>query len=297
MKIKIILPIILLGILTASASFAQEKQPLFYFKAYAGYGLLTPGSDGPYPTSVMGVENGATGTYSYSKKGMGAGFNDGFGIEKPIGKIFSIGLDVNFLHGKALTSSYTVNPPPSENINWISYAGSTTCSITSFIPNVSANVFQKHGYSVYTRLGIIIASKINHQNTENYMIQSTGTIPITENLVHVSKYGTELGLNIGAGTRFNLWGPLKGTVEISDNLLSASPQSMHESGVITEAYRVYVDNYVTYLKSNSGVTTSSSTAVANDNGGGSVTASNTAPSLTLHMNSIVVSVGLAFAIR
>jgi len=297
MKIKNVLPVILLVVLTAGTTLAQEKQPLFYFKVYVGDGLFTPGSDGVYPSSIIGVENGTTGTYSYSKKGLGAGFNDGFGIEKPLGKIFSIGLDVNFLHGKTLTSNYTVYPPPSGNLNWVSYTGSASYSVTSFVPNVSANVFQKHGYIIYTRLGVIIASKVNNQNTENYLIQGNGTLPITENFVQVNNYGVEAGLNIGAGTRFNLWGPLKGTIEICDNLLSVSPKSAHQSGVITEVYNVYVGDDITYIKSNSGVSTSSTTSVANGNGGGSITATHTEPSFNQHINNIVVNVGLAIAIK
>lgn len=297
MKIKNILTALLLVVSATGTSLAQEKQPLFYFKAYAGEGIFTPGSDGLYPSSVFGIANGATGTYSYSKKGLGAGFNDGFGIEKPLGKIFSVGLDVNFLHGKTLTSSYTVNPPSTENINWITYAGSVSYSVTAFIPNVTANIFQKRGYSIYTRLGMIIASKVKYQNTENYIIQGSGTLPITEELVVTNKYGVELGLNAGVGTRFNLWGPLKGTVEISDNHLSVSPKSAHQSGVITEASKIYVDDNITYIKSNSGVSTSSSVAAGNGNGGGWITATDTAPSFNQHINNIVVTVGLAFAIR
>lgn len=298
MNIKNILPVILLVVLTAATCLAQEKQPLFYFKVYAGEGLFTPGSDGLYPSSVIGVENGTIGAYSYSKKGLGAGFNDGFGIEKPIGKIFSLGLDVNFLHGTTLTSNYTVYPPPSANLNWVSYTGSASYSVTTFIPNVTANVFQRRAYSIYTRLGLIIASKVNYQNTENYIIQgTTGTLPIIENLVQVNKYGVEAGLNMGLGTRFNLWGPLKGTIEISDNLLSVSPKTAHQSGVITEAYNVYVDDYITYIKSSSGVSSSNTTAVGNGNGGGSATAIDAQPSFNQHINNIVVTVGLAFAIK
>lgn len=298
MNIKNILPVILLVVLTAGTSLAQEKQPLFYFKVYAGEGSFTPGSDGLYPSSVIGVVNGSIGTYSYSKKGLGAGFNDGFGIEKPIGKIFSLGLDVNFLHGTTLTSNYTVYPPPSTNLNWVSYTGSAAYSVTTFIPNVTANIFQRRGYSIYTRLGLIIASTVNYQNTENYIIQgTTGTLPITENFTQVNKYGIEAGLNMGVGTRFNLWGPLKGTIEISDNLLSVSPKTAHQSGVITEASSIYVDDYITYIKSNSGVSNSSTTAVGNGNGGGSVTAVDTQSSFNQHINNIVVTVGLAFAVK
>ena len=71
MKIKNILPVILLAVLTAGTSLAQEKQPLFYIKAYAGDAVLTPGSDGVRPGTVFGIENGSTGNYSYSKKGLG----------------------------------------------------------------------------------------------------------------------------------------------------------------------------------------------------------------------------------
>jgi hypothetical protein len=297
MKIKNIFPVMLLGVLTAGTSLAQEKQPLFYLKAYAGDALLTPGSDGLRPGSVFGIENGSTGTYSYSKKGLGAGFNAGFGIEKPLGKIFSVGIDVNFLHGKTLISNYTVYPPATENISSVTYTGSAAYSVTAFIPNISANIFQKHNYTIYTRLGIIIATKITNLSTEHYDIEGDGTTPLTEVLDQVNKYGVETGLNTAVGVRFNILGPLKGIVEISDNLLSISPKSSHQYGFISEGYDVLVDDNTAYIKSNSGVGTSNSTAVGNSIGGGSITSADTQPSFNQHINNIVVTVGFAFAIK
>jgi len=297
MKIKKILPIILLGALTADASLAQEKQPLFYLKVYAGDGLLTPGADGLRPGSVFGIENGSTGTYSYSKKGLGAGFINGLGIEKPLGKTFSVGLDINFLHGKTLRSNYSVYPPPTEKINSISYTGSSSYSVTAFVPNISANIFQKHGYAIYTRLGVIIATKITNLNTERYDIEGSGTTPLTESLDQVNKYDVETGLNTAIGARFNIYGPLKGTVEISDNILSVSPKSSHQYGFISEGYDVLIDDNITYIKSNSGVSTSNSAATGNNIGGGSITAIDTKPSFQQHINNVAVTVGVAFAIK
>lgn len=297
MKIKNILPIILFGVLTAGTSLAQEKQPLFYFKAYAGDALLTPGSDGVRPGSVFGIENGSTGTYSYSKKGLGAGFNGGFGIEKPLGKIFSVGIDVNFLSGKTLISNYTVYPPPTGNVRSVAYTGSAAYSVTSFVPNVSANIFQKHNYTIYTRLGMIIATKITNLSTEHYDIEGNGATPLTEVLDQVNKYGVQTGLNTAIGVRFNILGPLKGIVEISDNFLTVSPKSSHQYGFISEGYDVLIDDNITYIKSNSGVSASNSTVTGNNIGGGSITSIDTKPSFNQHINNIVVTAGLAFAIR
>src|SRR5579875_2337046 len=100
MKIRNILSIIIFNILTVTAAFSQDKEPDFYVKVYGGYGLFTPGSTTINPGSPLGIQSGTMGSYSYSNKGLGGGFNDGFGIEKPLGKIFSIGIDINQLHGK-----------------------------------------------------------------------------------------------------------------------------------------------------------------------------------------------------
>jgi hypothetical protein len=189
-----------------------------------------------------------------------------------------------------------VYPPATENINYVTYAGSASYSVTTFIPNVSANIFQKHNYAIYTRLGMIIASKVKYQNTENYVIQGDGTLPITENLTQLNGYGINIGLNTGIGTRFNVWGPLKGSVEISDNLLSVSPKSAHQTGVITEAYNVYVDDHITYIKSNSDASTSN-TASSGTGYGGTINATDTEPSFHQHINNVVITVGLAFAIQ
>jgi len=296
MKIKNILPVILLAVLTAGTSLAQEKQPLFYIKAYAGDAVLTPGSDGVRPGTVFGIENGSTGNYSYSKKGLGAGVNYGFGIEKPLGKIFSVALDVNYLHGKTLFSRYTVYPPTNQNIYSFSYIGSAAYSLTTFVPSISANIFQKNSYAIYTKMGAIIATKIKNLTTENYDIEGNGT-PVTEVLNMENKYSTRTGFTAAIGARFNIMGALKATIEISDNLLSVSPKSTHEYGFVSEGYDVLIDDNITYIKSNSGIGTSNSTATGNSFGGGSITAIDTEPSFNQHINNIVVSVGLAFAIR
>ena len=298
MKIKIILPIILLSVLTAATSIAQEKEPSLYFKVYGGEGVLTPGSDGLYPSAVYYVQNGTTGSYSYSKKGLGAGFNDGFGLEKPLGKIFTVGLDVNFLHGKTLSSSYTVYPPSSTNINYVTYNGTASYSVTTFIPNLSAKVYQKQGYFIYTRLGMIITTKVKYENGENYLIQGDGTIPAIENLVQVNKYGIDLGLNTAVGVRFKLFGPVGGFAEVSDNLLSVSPKSASVDGTINEGGSpIYIHDGITYIKANSGVISSYSGASGNGNGGGSIFATDTEQSFNQYMNNIVVNIGISIAIK
>lgn len=298
MKIKNILPIILFSVLIASELRAQEKEALFYIRVYGGDGLLTPGSDGLYPSSLYYVQNGSNGSYSYSKKGLGAGFNDGFGLEKALGKVFSIGLDVNFLHGKTLSSSYSVFPPPSANINYATYNGTASYSVTSFIPNVSAKVFQKPGYFIYSRLGVNVAMKVKYENGENYTIQGNGTLPATENLDQVNKYGTDLGLNTAIGVRFKLLGPLGGFAELSANLLSVSPKSASLDGIINEGgSTIYIHDDITYIKPASGITTSNSAAAGNGNGGGSIQATDTERSFNQHINNIVLNIGLALAIK
>ncbi|MDO3628185.1 hypothetical protein [Mucilaginibacter sp. BT774] len=296
MKIKNILPVILLGVLTASTSLAQEKQPLFYIKAYAGDAVITPGSDGVRPSAIFGLENGSTGNYSYSKKGLGAGINYGFGIEKPLGRIFSVGLDVSYLHGKTIFSSYSVYPPTNQNVYSFSYIGSAAYSLTTFVPSVSANIFQKSSYAIYTKMGIIVATKIKNLSTEKYDIEGNGS-PLTEVLNMENRYGTEKGFTAAIGARINISGALKATVEISDNLLSVSPRSTHQYGFVSEGYDVLIDDNITYIKSNSGVGTSNATATGNNIGGGSVTATDVVPSFNQHINNIIVNIGLAFAIK
>ena len=298
MKIKIILPVILFSVLIASEIRAQEKEALFYVKVYGGDGLLTPGSDGLYPSAVYYVQNGSNGSYSYSKKGLGAGINNGFGLEKALGKVFTVGLDVNFLHGQTLSSSYSVFPPPSANINYATYNGNAAYSVTSFIPNVSAKIFQKPGYFIYTRLGVTIAMNVKYKNGETYIIQGNGTIPAIENLEQVNKYGTDLGLNTAIGVRFKLFGPLGGFAELSGNLLSVSPKSATLDGTINEGGSpIYIHDDITYIKSTSGFTSFNSGASGNGNGGGSILATDTERSFNQHINNIVVNIGLALAIK
>jgi hypothetical protein len=276
-----------------SAAFSQDKEPAFYIKVYGGYGLVTPGSTTINPGSPLGIQSGTTGSYSYSNKGLGGGFNDGFGIEKPLNKIFSIGLDFNQLHGKTIYGNYETYPPLSTNINYVTYAGAESASVTSLTPNVSAKIFTKRNYTIYTRLGAIITLKTKDQYTEGFVVAGNGTLANTEDFEETYKYGTSLGLNATVGVRFNLIGPLNGYVEISNNLLAVSPSSSTANAYIVEGGRAENITYNTaYVKSDSGVASSGGSVV---NGSGSVYS--TDPSFIQHINNVVINVGIAVAIK
>lgn len=293
MKIRNIILIVIFNILTVSAAFSQDKEPAFYIKAYGGYGIFTPGSTEINPGSPLGMQSGTTGAYSYSNKGLGAGFNDGFGIEKSFGKIFTVGLDFNQLNGKTIYSNYETYPPSSTNINYVTYQGAESASVTSLVPNVSAKIFSKPNYYIYTRLGAIIALKTKVQYTEGYVIAGNGTLANTEDFTETYKYGTSLGLNAAVGIRFNLIGPLKGYVEVSNNLLSVSPTSSTANAAIIEGGNAGNITYNTsFVKGNSGVTYFGSSVFNNNE-----TINNTEPSFLQHINNVVINVGIAVAIK
>lgn len=293
MKIRNILLIIIFNIITVAAAFSQDKEPAFYIKAYGGYGLFTPGSTQISPGSPLGIQSGSTGSYSYSNKGLGGGFNDGFGIEKPLNKIFSIGLDFNQLHGKTIYGNYETYPPSSTNINYVTYTGTESASVTSLIPNVSAKIFTKRNYYIYTRMGAIIAIKTKGQYTEGFVVAGNGTLANTEDFEETYKYGTSLGLNATVGVRFNLIGPLNGYVEISNNLLAVSPTSSTANAYIVEGSNSENITYnTTYVKANSGVISSSGSFSSNNE-----TVYNTDPSFIQHINNVVINVGIAVAIK
>ena len=76
-----------------------------------------------------------------------------------------------------------------------------------------------------------------------------------------------------------------------------SPKSAHQYGFVSEGYDVLLDDNITYIKANSGVSSSNSTATGNNIGGGSIAYSEIQPSFNQHINNITISVGLAFVIR
>lgn len=293
MKIRNILLTTIFNILTVTVVFSQDKEPAFYVKVYGGYGLFTPGSTTINPGSPLGIQSGTTGSYSYSNKGLGAGFNDGFGIEKSLNKIFSIGIDFNQLHGKTIYGNYETYPPSSTNINYVTFEGAESASVTSLIPNVSAKIFSKRNYTIYTRLGAIITLATKDQYTEGYVIAGNGTLANTEDFEETYKYGTSLGLNATVGVRFNLIGPLHGYVEISNNLLAVSPTSSTANAYIVQGSNAENIIYnTTFVKSNSGVVSSAGSFANNTE-----TIYNTSPSFTQHINNVVVNVGLAVAVK
>ncbi|HEY4326573.1 MAG TPA: hypothetical protein VGN20_21490 [Mucilaginibacter sp.] len=296
MKIRTTLLIIIFNLLIVSAAFPQDKEPSVYFKLYGGYGLFTPGSDRLYPGSILGIQSGSTGTYTNSNRGLGGGFNDGFGIEKTLGKFFTIGIDFNYLHGKTLSSNYSIVPPASFNIANINYAGKTAHSVISLIPNLSFKMMTKPNYYLYTRLGLITALKTKYQLTENYDIAGNGLLGSDEVFTQVNKYGLNFGLNTAAGIRFKLWGPIKGNVELGYNLLAVSPNSAMASTNIAEPGQgTYINEQINYVKSNTDLLNLSTTTTT-QNSIKTINVVEDQPSITQHINNIVLNIGIAVSI-
>jgi hypothetical protein len=297
MKIKIVSLIIIFKLLSLTTAFAQEKEPSYYLKIYGGYGLFTPGSSTFSVNSFTGVQSGSTGSYSNTNHGLGAGFNYGFGVEKTSGKFFSFGIDLNYLSGKAITSKYEVTPPASSGLSQVLYEGTASHSVLSVIPNVSFKVYQQANYYIYTRLGIIAAIKTKYQFAESYFFSSTQNQSENENYNQIYKYGLNTGLNAAAGIRFKIYGPLKGTIEVSDNFLAVSPKSSTANAYAVSGNESASYSYsTTYNKSNTGSWTS---ATETNNNGNATTynTTETQPSITQHINNIILTFGIAVGIK
>ncbi|HVM86755.1 MAG TPA: hypothetical protein VMT76_01115 [Puia sp.] len=221
-KTKIILSILLLNILFANGTFAQQQSsPGFYVKVYGGYGLLTPGS---YNGGASYNSSSSTSSFSTPSNGLGGGLHFGGGIGIILNEFLNVGIDAEYLKGKDIktTSLYQASDYYSISNNKISH------NVTSIIPNVTFKAISKPAYYIYTRIGIVLAVSTNITTTYNDSSNNTSTTPNTVyTYVQSGKYTTKLsfGTSAAIGVQFNISGNLKGFAELVGYYLPSSPSS------------------------------------------------------------------------
>src|ERR1700744_3212790 len=206
MRIKILLVIAVLARLTISSGFAQQTDNSLYIKIHAGYSLFSPGGD-PLLLSngFLYPPEGQFLTLNSSTRS-GEGLNLGFGIQKEVGKVLLLGVDINYLDGKKFNAAGAYGDGYTAPYN---YTATGSQSVWSVIPGVTFKVFQKADYNIYTRFGLILAFDTKYHDNESF--------PSTSNVVAVNfyevddyKYGLNAGVEAAIGVQFKLTGTLKG---------------------------------------------------------------------------------------
>jgi hypothetical protein len=286
MKNKITSIFALLGIMTASGSFAQDFTNGLSIKISAGYSIFTPGSDRQVisPAELYNPQGGLVQVNSAGQNG--EGFHFGLGAQKDFGEILIATLDISYTSQNKLTNNsyFDVSPLQSKS------NGMATGSMFTATPGVSFKVFHKANYYIYTHLGLILAfnEKYHSINTDTYPNFS----PYQATYDDEYHYGVNPGLQGGLGVQFHLSGKISGFAELENNFLNLSAKTLQGTIYNTATPNgtpALIDTHLYKFSHSSSGTTSSNTT-------NNYTTGVFIPSIQ-HFNSSVLTLGIACAIR
>lgn len=286
MKNKILILVAALLCIIAFKSSAQDNNESLSIRLSAGYSLFTPGSD-PLIVSRASLFLPTGGNSSYNSNGKsGDGAYLGIGLRQAIGSVLIIGVDGSYFAGKKLEAmgtngaGYTVQGTFNEN---------GTSSFLSVTPNLSFKVFTQNKYYLYTRVGVILAFGAKFHTDETDV--DAGFQNRTREYIDTYQYGLNTGLQAAAGIQFHLVSRLSGFAEIENNFLNLSPNSFNDHYIFKSSNGTLSnsgnDQYI-YIKGNSG----NESASANGTG----ETYHVAETIQ-HFNSVVLKIGVAFAIK
>jgi hypothetical protein len=304
-------PYFLLSLL--AAGFCCQAQPeapvtsssIFYIKAYAGYGLITPGGSRFYTEAPANGPNAPT-TFSLSK-GLGYGLRYGGGLGVVLSDFLNAGIDVEFVPSSTISASSTGN----NGTDQFTYTQSATYSALSLTPNVIFKALSKPSYYIYNRIGIILNLPSNlTQQSNDTITYATGTA-YRYQTVSKFKIGLNPGLNVAVGIQFKITENLRGFGEIFANYLAMLPKtavqtSLYETNQTnpspSKTGTYYLDN-ITYVTKGSlaaetnttlpgyPTTTPDGYTISN---GYQYSIQEVAAAAVFRMNNIGINIGLAF---
>jgi hypothetical protein len=282
-EIKMALLIVVFTTFMITSGRAQQADNGIYIKVHAGYSLFSPGGD-PLLSSpgYLYAPTGQLLTLTSNTRS-GEGLNLGFGVEKEMGKVLILGLDINYLDGKNFSSVGTMNDGGSAAIR-SSWNATGTQSVWSAVPSISFKLLPQTNYYVYTRIGLIMGFDTKYHDNESFIT--------TQSYKEIDdyNYGLNAGVQAALGVQFKLQGNLRGFAEINNNFMDASPSSVRDqsyiSGIGGSNQAQLYDKRYTYIKANSGNSNFNNT-----------TNMYSIPSIVQHFNSAVLNIGLAFAIK
>lgn len=287
----------LLAILVVSAMGAvaqEESASKFYIKAYAGYGLLTPGS---YKLeSYTSTDTDPDGSVSLSKQGFGSGIRAGAGIGVIASDFLNIGVDVEYLKGSSLKSKseYRSGTYSSSSEKQFEY---TCISVT---PHVIFKAISKPDYLVYNKLGILLNLPFDLKVTDIDTASNTA-VAYTGKSTTTGAYNMKLtaGLNVALGVQVRLNDKMRAFGEVFGNYLVLVPETRNESYTSTQNNAGTVSTStgvtdITYVKE--GDLSYVSNSVPNDKGGTHTTNKYdmSVSSSKFNMNSIGINIGITF---
>jgi len=266
----------------AQATDGQVAKTRFFFKLYGNYGLITPGSD---RVTARIHPNGGDEQFSVGNRGLGAGLHCGGGVGLVASDFLNLGIDVDYLKGNKLQT----NEISDGGGQYYTFSRNTTnYSILSVIPNVTFKALSKPAYFMYTRIGIILTTKIKYATGEldSADYPSTATRITEQDNVDYS-FKLNAGVQIAFGAQFTLVKNLRGFVELTGNYLPISPSSSVDNGEIRE---YNPDNSIKTRTKADAVTTTYSKTGTYVNSGTHISS----PSIVYNVNSIGVGVGLVY---
>jgi len=260
----------------------QVTKSKFFFKLYGTYGLITPGSD----RVTARTTTGGSQHFTVGKKGLGAGLHWGGGVGLVANDFLNLGVDVDYLKGNKLKSDEIGDGGP---MNYFSTRNTIDYSILSVIPNVTFKALSRPTYFMYTRIGIILTTKIKYTaavlDSSVYPQTTSARIAQQENIDYSFKLNA--GVQIAFGAQFALMKNLRGFAELTGNYLPISPSS----SVNTGESRVYgSDNSLESRSTATPVTTTYSNSGTYVNSGTNVSDA----SKVFNANSIGVGIGLVY---
>jgi hypothetical protein len=213
----------------------------FYFKAWGGYGFLSPGSYRVQSSNAYVIidQNNVphdTTIQTESNKGIGIGFRAGGGIGYVVNDFLNIGIDFEFQRGKKLSNSFNHY---TNDYNFDSTYDDMFYKALTLSPHVIFKALSRPGYFIYNKLGILLtlpytlytSGNSAYPNSQNWppvtMMDTLNSYLFVYDNSYTGKYKISFGVGFNAalGVNARLTDNLRLFAEIFGNFSALSPSS------------------------------------------------------------------------